>query len=306
MKNRFEIPILLIVYNKPNEVEKVLSAILKTNPKSLYIASDKWQNDTEKENVLQVRRIISDKIKNVECKVRYNDTNLGCKNGVVSAIDWLFQNEEYGIILEEDCLPNSSFFEFCKNLLIKYKDDKKIFMISGSNPTSANTTLKSDYYFSKYIRIWGWATWKRCWEQHDPRIQDWPKIKSNKSHYSFFDSVKEAKYWEALWDKCYSNTIDTWDYQLYLSQLLNNGISIVTTKNLVSNIGFGNNATHTKVDVYNISNYPTVTQSFPLKHPESISVNAIEDIKFSNLLFSSKFILIINIFSNWFKKLKSV
>lgn len=303
MKNQFDIPILLIVYNKPNEVERVLTTIIKTNPKKLYIASDKWQNDKEKENVLKVRKIISDTIKNRDCHVQYNDSNLGCKNGVVSAIDWLFQHEEYGIILEEDCLPDSSFFEFCKELLTQYKNDTRIFMISGSNPTTKDIKLNSDYYFSKYMRIWGWATWKRSWMLHDPQIKNWPQIKSNKTHYPFFSSIQEAKKWEILWDKCYSNTIDTWDYQFYLSQLLNHSMSIVPAKNLVSNIGFGDQATHTKIDIYNISNYPTSTQSFPLQHPKLVSVDTIEDAKFSNLLFSSKYILISNIIKSWFKKI---
>ncbi len=203
-------------------------------------------------------------------------------------------------------MPNNSFFDFCKELLIKYKSDKRIFMISGSNPTTTDASLDSDYYFSHYIRIWGWATWKRSWKQHDPLIKDWPRIKSKRIHYSFFSSIKEAKKWELLWDKCFNNLIDTWDYQFYLSQLINNGVSIVPAKNLVSNIGFGEQATHTKIDIYSISNYPTITQSFPLKHPEIVSVNTNEDLKFSNFLLASKFKLIINLALNWFKKFKSM
>lgn len=244
----FETPVLYIIYNRPDLVEQTFSQIASIKPKNLYIAADgpKVNNNEDAQACSSTRENVLSEI-NWDCNVQtlFKDENLGCKVAVSSAIDWFFDNVEYGIILEDDIVVDKSFFPFCEKLLKMYKNDERVYMISGFNLMGETNSCEDPYFFSKYGSIWGWATWERAWAKYDVDIKKWnnseikKQIKSKSFNKQEFDSRSE------LYDKLYDNEIDTWDYQWSFCRILENGLSIIPQKNMVANIGFNINATHT-------------------------------------------------------------
>ena len=157
---KLETPVLFLVFNRPDTTAQVFEAIRQAKPPRLYVASDGAREDKEGEleKVKQVREIVSQVDWNCEVKTLFRDKNLGCKIAVSSAIDWFFEQEEMGIILEDDCLPHPTFFRFCQELLERYRDDERIGMISGNNFQFGRKCTDYSYYFSMYSHIWGWAS----------------------------------------------------------------------------------------------------------------------------------------------------
>ncbi|MFZ2303237.1 MAG: nucleotide-diphospho-sugar transferase, partial [Minisyncoccia bacterium] len=233
------------------------------------------------------------------CEVyrKYSEDNLGCKKGVSSAISWFFDNVEEGIILEDDCLPDSSFFSFCEELLNKYRNTDKVKMISGNNFQFGKKYGDASYYFSNFPHIWGWATWRRAWKEYDIEMKTYPDFKKNNRIAQIFKNKKMQKYWINFFDKLYTNKIDTWDGQLVYSIYDKNGVTILPNVNLISNIGFGGNATHTKTNSI-FSEIPTGTIE-TIIHPREVSVNEAADANYSALIVK-------NIFVRIFRKLESL
>ncbi|MEI6553566.1 MAG: glycosyltransferase family 2 protein [bacterium] len=258
---------------------RVFNEIRKIKPRKLYVVSDgpRENRPGEKEACIDAKKIIESV--DWECEVfkNYSEINLGCKKRVSSGIDWFFENEEEGIILEDDCLPNQSFFNFCEEMLDKYRDNEKIGMISGNNFQFGKIKNEYSYYFSRYAHIWGWATWRRVWNKYDVDISSWPKIKETSGLKKVFNNYRDNLYWSSIFNDVYNNKIDTWDYQWSYTLFTNNYLSVMPSVNLVSNIGFGENgSTHTK-RISKFSNIPTVEIPFPLKEPAEIVRDSISD-----------------------------
>lgn len=276
----FNTPILFLVFNRPDTTSKVFDAIKKLKPTNLYIAADGPRDNRpdDDENCKKTLDIVRNIDWDCEIKTLFRKENLGCKVAVSSAIDWFFNNVEEGIILEDDCLPDQSFFQFCSELLEKYRNDNRIMQICGFNALN-KIDIPESYYFSKYGPIWGWASWRRAWKYYDVNMTMWPEIKKNKLYYSFCDSKKEVKWRIRLYDKIYNNVIDTWDYQWGLTKMTHSGLSIIPNQNLIQNIGFGESSTHTHNNSTQIIKY---TISFPLINPIQVSRNTALDKRFFN------------------------
>lgn len=263
-------PVLFIIYNRPDKTKTVFETIRQYKPHKLYIAADgpnpKRLNDQEK--TIATREVVM-KI-DWQCKVKtlFRKKNLGCKKAVSGAISWFFDDVESGIILEDDCLPDITFFDFCTQLLRKYKNNKRIMHISGDNFQRGIKRGKGDYYFSKYPHIWGWASWRSAWENYDPDMKSWPKNKNNKY---FFKNKLEKIYWSDTFELAYKNNIDTWDYQWIYSIWRKRGLCIIPNTNLVTNIGFDEESTHTsKKNKY--LKIPAGHLTKPLLHPKKIKI----------------------------------
>lgn len=241
-------PVLFVIFNRPETTKKVFEAIRKYQPLELYIAADgsRANKPGEKEKCEEARKI-TEKI-DWPCKVKrlYRDKNLGCKMAVSGAITWFFKNVEEGIILEDDCLPNPSFFTFCAKMLELYRNDKRVMCISGDNFLPRSMQNTNGYYFSKYVHIWGWASWRRAWKNYDVGMGDWHTVKKTKMLNKYFDNFIESIYWKTIFNATYNGKIDTWDYQFMYHVWKNNGLSLVPNANLISNIGFSQGALHTK------------------------------------------------------------
>lgn len=260
-------PILFLTFNRLETTKKVFTAIREVKPTKLYFASDgpRKSKTNEFEKVQQVRNFLLTSV-NWKCEIKtlFQDENLGCGKAVSSALNWFFENEERGIILEDDCLPSISFFRFCDELLEKYLDDERIMHISGDNFQDGIIRGNASYYFSKISHIWGWATWRRAWKFYDFEMRTLDSFIEKKVGYNIWPGKQILNYWIKQFKKVANNKIDTWDYQWNYCLIVNNGLSILPNVNLVENIGFHPEATHTKERRF-INKKNEI--SFPLKHP---------------------------------------
>lgn len=271
--------ILFLVFNRPDVTSQVFDAIRKARPTRLYIAADGPRKDRsgEYDRCQTVLEIVS-KV-DWPCKVSrlIRNENLGCKVAVSSAIDWFFSHEAEGIILEDDCLPSSSFFQFCDDLLEKYRDDNRIGMISGDNFQGDIKRGSGDYYFSRYCHIWGWATWARAWKKYDVNVSQWPQLKAGGWMATLGLNRSENIYWSRAFDRVYTKVQNTWDYQWVFACWLNRMIAVMPNQNLISNIGFNDEATHTTSNsIY--ANMKVNNLEFPLSHPREIRVDRDADL----------------------------
>jgi hypothetical protein len=235
-KHSFNIPILFIVFNRPQTTKKVFEAIKKIKPSKLYIASDGPRKKSNDEiNIKVVRDIVSHITWPCIVKKKFRNKNLGCKYSVSRSIDWFFDNESMGIILEDDVLPNDDFFFFMKRMLIFYKNNPKVLMVTGTNYLSGFES--NPYFFSQHFTIWGWATWKRAWDLYDVEMKLWndPVVK-NKILLNF-KNYWIRKHFELTFNSLSQDYVDTWDIQWVFTCIYNNGFCLTPNNNLISNIG---------------------------------------------------------------------
>jgi len=281
----FKTPILFLIFNRPEVTSSVFEEIKKQRPKYLYVAADGPRSNFEEdiEKCKKCRDLVL-KVIDWDCEVKtlFRDENLGCGRGVSEAISWFFENVEQGIILEDDCLPHPEFFRYCETLLNKYKYDENVYAISGDNFQNGIQRGDASYFFSNYVFVWGWASWRRAWKNYDFNLTNLYEFKK-KDLISIIDDRKGFKdYWHAIFDKVERKQIDTWDYQWVFAIWNNGGIATVPNMNLISNIGFGNDATHT-TGSSPLSNIPTKDIGI-IKHPKKMGVDEIAD------RYTSKFI----------------
>ncbi len=257
MKETLNISILFIIFNRPDLTRKVFNEIRKAKPKKLFISSDGHRDNIpgEAEKCLAARNIINNIDWQCEVKTLFHKTNLGCREAPYSAIKWFFDNVEMGIILEDDCLPNQSFFWFCQELLATYRYDTRIMMISGNNFFIGNREDKGSYFFSKFPLTWGWATWKRAWQYYDINLHTFPEFEKQKLIRNIFNEEATQNYWLERFHYVYTGQFTTcWDYQWSYTIFCQNGLCIIPDVNLVVNIGFREDGTHTKTE------YPFLTK----------------------------------------------
>lgn len=233
-------PVLFLIYNRPEYAEKVFRSIREARPTRLFIHADGPKEDKQGDVELceKARKIVNSIDWRCEVKILFRDKNLGCKLGVSGGITWFFNNVDEGIILEDDCLSTESFFEYCERLLAKYRVNDRIMMISGSNPATAIYDMESDYFFSQFYHVWGWATWKRAWAKMDIDLLDWPIYKKDNLLDKFYQhNQNNRRFSEKMFDKVYNKKSSVWAIQWSYSCLTNNGLAILPKYNLVSNIG---------------------------------------------------------------------
>jgi len=267
-------PVLLLTFNRLDTLERTLKAIRRYQPESIFIASDgpRITKVGEAELVDNIRKYMLGQI-DWKCEVHtlFRNENYGCGKGVSSAINWFFDHVESGIILEDDCVANESFFEFCEDLLLRYKSDERIMHISGSNFHLSEVSEHS-YFFTYACYMWGWATWKRAWKKYDFYLTDY----DDKWDFNGFVTDKfEKKYWRDIFNRVRNGQIDTWDYQWFYYCWKNNGLSIMPKVNLVKNIGFDSRGTHTNTEHF-LENLKTYSLD-SLIHPTEIIRNAKAD-----------------------------
>jgi hypothetical protein len=265
----------------------VLEVLVK--PKQLFVAADGPRTSHPTEAVLceAARKIVLDGIDwDCEVKTLFQKENIGCGLAPVAAIDWFFEHVSQGIILEDDCLPVNSFFTFCETLLNKYKDDERVQSIAGSNLMGYDCGDTS-YFFSYQAGIWGWATWKRAWDKYDFNVSNWGIPEIAEQFSSFFKNPVERSVFVGAMEKTYNKkeVVTAWDYQLMFARITNFSFGIIPKVNLISNIGFGEDATHTK-DINSVqNNIPSKEILFPLIDPLEVAVNEEYDSKFSSTFY---------------------
>ncbi len=254
----------------------MFQAIRECKPKILFIASDGPREDKIQDVLLvaEVRKIIQNIDWDCRCEYLLRDTNLGCGRGPANAIDWFFSKVGSGIILEDDCLPTPSFFIFCQEMLSKYQLNDQIMAIAGTNVVRG-VDYGTDYVYSNFPIMWGWATWRRAWAKYDFYMEEWPRVKQEKSLGKPIENKWKlhpvyTEFFDRTYEKVFTKNIDVWDHQWIFCNWINNGLTVTTTKNLVCNIGFGPNATHTITDELGRGNFNTFVSSPPYIGPNEI------------------------------------
>ena len=272
-------PVAFLIFNRPDTTARVFEAIRQAKPPKLLVVADGPRpdraDDIEKCNA--ARAIIEGVDWDCEVLTDYSDVNLGCKNRVSSGLDWVFGLVEEGIILEDDCVPHPSFFRFCQELLDYYRDDKRIMAISGDNFQFGRNPTEYSYYFSRYPHCWGWATWRRAWKYYDVEMKLWPKIETQKMLSNILQNSKHESFWRNIFKSAYEGMLDSWNACWCFACWIQNGLTIIPDVNLVTNIGFGPESTHTLGSKSKLANIPAEIMAFPLKHPEFIIRNCIKD-----------------------------
>lgn len=265
-------PVLFLVFNRLEATRQVFEAIRAARPPRLYIAADGPREDRqgEAERVQAVRdHVMSSVDWPCEVKTLFREANLGCKQAVSQAITWFFDQEESGLIIEDDCLPTQGFFEFCNELLPRYRNDLRVWQISGTN---FNFGQRRDpdysYYYSYYGSIWGWATWRDRWQHYDVEMRGYDEVRKKGYLTDLFGNKEEAESRMARFDKI--RDIDTWDFQWTYTRFINSGLAVMPVNNLVTNLGFGSDATHTHAAADIRAHMQTTPLTHPLRHPSFV------------------------------------
>lgn len=267
-------PILFLIFNRPETTRRVFDRIREIQPKKLYVSADgpRAHKAGEAERCEQTRAIIRQVDWPCEVKTLFRTENLGCQQAIYQGISWFFEQEEMGIILEDDCLPDLSFFPFCEELLIRYKDDQRIGHIGGNIQITDVIPENRSYDFCSISHIWGWATWRRVWQNFDLNFPFWEQDKADRASL-FCNKWEEIYFSSFIPDTLYKrHGLNTWDSLYYFSLRLQHQLSVYPAVNLVENIGMGDpNATHTKKGAHYI--YKTYPMRFPLRHPSYVMRN---------------------------------
>ncbi|SFD02866.1 hypothetical protein SAMN05518672_101115 [Chitinophaga sp. CF118] len=276
---RLQTPILLLIFNRPEQTQKIFEQIRLQQPVQLFIAADgpRFNKPEDAELCEKTKQVVLQRIDwKCDVKTLFQITNQGCGKAVSNAISWFFEHVEEGIILEDDCLPDATFFSFCSNLLERYRKDEKIMHISGTNYQMGTTRGDGSYYFSYYTHIWGWASWRRAWKKYDYTLNRYKDISREGLNTQLQDDLQTI----------YSKKIDTWDIQWFMTVWFNKGWTITPNTNLIRNIGCGKMATHTKHKPvwFKKLTYGSITE---IKHPVTIEIDEKADQFSADTLFKS-------------------
>lgn len=270
-----EIPVALFLFNRPGPTARVFEAIRAARPRTLLVVADGPRPTVAGEAELCRRaRAAVDRV-DWDCDVRTNFSaeNLGCGRRMATGIGWVFEQCESAIFLEDDCIPSSSFFPFCAELLDRYRDDARIFAVNGTAYGTEDTT--TSYRFSRYFLGWGWASWRRSWDAFDFDLRDWPRLRDAFWLDALFSEEPGAAYWRTIFDAVHRGAIDSWDYQMLFASWQRDALSLHPSRNLVDNVGFGRGATNTKKRPPHYGKSRDL--SFPLVHPPEVRRDARRD-----------------------------
>jgi hypothetical protein len=279
-------PVAFLIFNRPDLTEIVFKAIAQAKPKKLFVVADGPRFPEEADKCQRARAVVNKIDWDCDIFTNFSETNLGCKLRVFSGIDWVFSQVDEAIFLEDDCLPDASFFSFCQTLLARYRDDSRIMHIGGGNFLFNQVRIEASYYFSRYAFAgYGWASWKRAWNHYDPNMKSWPEFKENGLVGAIFEDEFERDFWAQMLDKTFIGDIDTWDFQWFYTCWCQGGLSILPSVNLVSNLGFRPDATHTKAHDENppLANLKTSSLETIL-HPRFLVRNKAADTCVFNLI----------------------
>ena len=277
----FAVPLLLIVYNRPGTVESLLGALARIKPAKLYVAADGPNPRVESDflKCSQTRSLFANHPSSLlfwpcEVKTFFQDTNLGCRAGVTAALDWFFEQEEEGIVLEDDIVPDPSFFPFCQELLERYRHDERVGVIAANNHQRLPPRDGSSYRFSIYSHCWGWASWRRAWRYNDSDLSGWPSFRDGQ-WLEQLGGEPLARRWGHWLDQLAAGQIDTWDMVWQFSCWQQGFLTVIPAVELVENNGFGVDATHTLDECSPLGESGSL--SFPLRHPCVIQADRLRD-----------------------------
>ena len=283
-------PVALLIFNRPETTARVFERVREARPPQLFIVADGPRPDRPDEErcCREARDVVAAVDWPCQVSTEYSDVNLGCGRRVSSGLDWVFGRVDEAIVLEDDCLPDPTFFPFCEALLARYRDDERVMHISGDNFETVGRGGMArllagrrrprgpSYYFSRYPHVWGWASWRRAWRHYDFEMSAWQDGPDRDRVLGLFENKDEQEFWRGTWDEVARGGIDTWDYQWAFACLRQGGLSAMPRRNLVSNLGFGEGAHHTG-GASPLAHLPAHRMRFPLSHPAGVARDARAD-----------------------------
>lgn len=281
-----ETPVVLLVFNRPEETRRVLDQVRRAQPRRVLVVADgpRANRPDDAQHCAQVREVIAQGLDwSCEVSSAYADRNMGCGRRVSSGLDWVFRQVESAIILEDDCVPDESFFPFVVEMLARYRDDQRVAQIAGCSFQPVGLPHRASYFFSRYPHCWGWATWRDRWQWYDHAMGDWRKT-GRMHRLPLIEHRGERESWAAQFDAVAGDRIDTWDYRWTWAVWQRRALSVTPYENLVTNIGFGPAATHTQTVAPGAA-LPLARMTFPLIHPATVERDAAADDRTSRLLF---------------------
>ncbi len=245
----FTTPVVFFVFNRPDLTRAVFEAIAGVRPQRLLVVADGPRSGVEDEPATCeiVRAIALNVTWPCDVATSVSDVNLGARQRITSGLNWAFSLVDEAIILEDDCLPDASFFPFCAAMLERYRGDSRFAMVTGNNFVGHAAPNRYSYYFSRMTYTWGWATWKSAWARYDQKLTCWPEVRQSGLLSEVFEDPDYVKYWTAHFDATFDapESVSWWDFQWFYTNLINNAMTITPRVNLVTNMGFGSSATHT-------------------------------------------------------------
>ena len=271
-------PVVFLAFNRPNHTARTFEAVRAARPQQLFIVADgpREEHPEDTEQCAAVRAVVEQV--DWPCDVRrdYAESNLGLKRRVSSGLDWVFGQVDRAIILEDDCLPHPDFFSFCDELLERYADDNRVWVITGNNFQNGRKRGDATYYFSRYNHCWGWATWRRAWQHYCGELAFWPEWSSTEEWIQQTPDRKERAYWSGVFERVYAGQINSWSFPWTASVWYHGGLTATPNVNLVGNIGFGAEATHTTATSSALAELPTCSLG-GLRHPVPIEQDLAAD-----------------------------
>lgn len=278
-------PVLFIAFNRYESAREVMEAIRMAKPPRLYFACDGPRHAEEAAKCAKVRSLVELVDWDCELHTRFSEVNLGVMMGESTAMDWFWEAEEEGIVLEDDTWPTQSFFWYCQEMLEHYRHDERVWCVMGNNLMSERQSpSKESYYFSEhgYGAYWGWAGWRRAWRKYDVRMAQWPSVRDSGVLNGHFLSRDESREVHKLFNAQYEGRVRSWDYQMDLARLLNHAVTCIPTVNMVRNIGFGAEGTHTVSEKDRRNKDHAGETAFPLVHPPHMVVDLERDRDYFN------------------------
>ena len=268
-------PIVFLIFNRPELTAKVFEVIRQAKPPMLLVVADgpRPERVNEVKKCEQTRAVIDGVDWNCQVLTNYSDINLGCAKRVSSGLNWVFETVESAIILEDDCLPDPTFFRYCEELLDYYHQEERVMSIGGTNFKFGQKPTEYSYYYSGFHDCWGWATWRRAWQYFDFEMKRWPKLRDGDFLTQKLPHKRAVQYWKQEFQDTYEGRINSWFYRWLLSCWVQNGLAIRPNVNLVSNLGFSvTNSSNTIVEADKVpyANMQIEAMSFPLQHPAKI------------------------------------
>jgi len=275
-------PVVFLIFNRPDCTARTFAEIRKAQPRQLLVVADgpRPGHSPDVAACAEVRRIVDEGV-DWPCAVQrdYSESNLGCAQRVASGLTWVFSLVEEAIVLEDDCLPDPTFFPYCEELLVRYRHDTRVGQICGTPLITASVERDTSYVFSRYGPIWGWASWRRAWKYYDLKLRDWPQLRAVGGLASVIHSRAELRWRTNLYDSLHADSPGTWDFQWGYAKISQSMLSVIPCRNLIENIGFGEGATHTHGK--RASGFPLEAVKMPFVHPHWVLPDAHFDERYS-------------------------
>jgi hypothetical protein len=278
-------PVVLFLYRRPDTTARVFAAIRRARPRQLMLVADGPRDASETLACALTRDVVAHVDWDCEVERNFAATNLGLTRRIETGLAWAFERVSEAVILEDDCLPHGDFFPFCDEMLDCYRHDERIMCVTGDNFHGRHDASPASYHFSRYPHIWGWATWKRAWRWYDSAMTDWPTLRDAGWLDRILESPAAIRYWKFIFERNH-RTREAWDYSWIFNCWTRGGLTVAPAANLVGNIGFRADASHTRDADCPFGNLPTQPLAFPLRHPAAIARDVAADLLTEDVRYS--------------------